>query len=170
MTEHQQTGQTLQAEIEALEQHLTQRERSALRLQRELGMVTQQGAQASALRGELQQTEEAVDTLRQRLASLQAQAGPPVAHPPQHEPLTGGQGIAIGSVAWIAQSGGVSTYLRTHPHFEMGEDVTRLTPGVQLTVLDGPEHEEAYTWWRVRTTDGREEWVPDAGLMSHTTV
>jgi hypothetical protein len=116
----------------------------------------------------LQQADEEVAALRQRLNNLRAQAQPPTAHPPEHNSLTG-DGIVIGGVAWMAQEGGPSQHLRTHPHFERGEDVTRLTSGTQLTVVDGPEHEAGYTWWRVRTTDGREGWVPDEGLMgTHT--
>jgi multidrug efflux pump subunit AcrA (membrane-fusion protein) len=166
MTDHQ----TLQAEIQSVQEQLSQREREARRLQRELEEVENQGAQGSAVRGELQQADETIDALRQQLDSLQAQVNSPAAHPPEHEPLTGESGMAIGSIAWVAREGGVSTHLRTHPRFEMGEDVTRLTSGIQLTVLDGPEHTEGYIWWRVRTSDGREGWVPDEGLMGQAFV
>lgn len=170
MTEHQNTDQTLQTEIQAIEQQLAQREQDAQRLQRELNTVENQGAQGSALRGELQQANEDIDALRQRLETLQAQVSPPAAQPPEHKPLTGGSGVAIGGAAWLAREGGVSMHLRTHPHFERGEDVTRLSPGSQFIVLDGPEYEEGYTWWRVRTTDGREGWVPDDGLMGQSAL
>jgi hypothetical protein len=163
------TEQTLQAEIRLAEEQLAHREREALRLQRELEAVQNQGADGSAVRGELQQANQDIDALRQRLDDLRAQANPTTARPPEREPLTGG-GIAIGSVAWLARSGGVSTHLRTHPHLSVGEDVTRLAPGMQFTVLDGPEYEDEYTWWRVRTTDGREGWVPDEGLMGQNVV
>jgi hypothetical protein len=157
-----------QTDRQSLETRLSQREQDALRFQRELEMVEHQGADASALRGELQQANEDIDALRQQLDSLRAQDSSPVAHPPQREPLTGESGLTIGSIAWVAQEGGVSTHIRTHPHFAMGEDVTRISSGVQLTVLDGPEQEEGYTWWRVRTSDGREGWVADEGLMGQT--
>jgi hypothetical protein len=170
MAEQQNTEQTLQAEIRLVEEQLAQREKEAQRFRRELEAVENQGAQGSSVRGELQQADEDIDALRQRLTNLQAQVSPPVAHPPDHTPLTGGAGIGIGSVAWVAQEGGASTHLRTHPHFERGEDVTRITSGMQFTVLDGPEYEEGYTWWRVRTTDGREGWVPDEGLMGQNVL
>jgi hypothetical protein len=166
------TEQTLQTEIREVEQQLAQREEEARKFQRELAEVEKQGAQGSAVRGELQQANEAIDALRQRLDSLRAQAqgNPPAAQPPERQPLTGESAIGIGSVAWFAREGGVSKHLRTHPHFELGEDVTQLASGMQLTVLDGPEHEEGYTWWRVRTTDGREGWVPDEGLMGQDAI
>lgn len=166
--------QALQTEIHSVQEQLSQREREARRLQRALAEVENQGAPGSAARGELQQANEHIDALRQQLDSLRAQASSSAARSPdsiqlpEHDPLTGERGIAIGSVAWVAQQGGVSTHLRTHPHFEIGEDVTRISPGMQLTVLDGPEQEEGYRWWRIRTSDGREGWVPDEGLMGQT--
>jgi hypothetical protein len=163
------TDRTLQTDIRSAEEQLAHREREALRLQRELEAVENQGADGSAVRGELQQANADIDRLRARLDDLRTQANPASARPPEREPLTG-TSIAIGSIAWLAQNGGVSAHLRTHPHFSIGEDVTRLSPGMQLTVLDGPEYEEEHTWWRVRTTDGREGWVPDVGLMGQNAV
>jgi hypothetical protein len=165
MTDQQ---QSIQDAIQTTEKQLAQREHDAQRLRRELDAVEKQGAQGSAVRGELQQADEDIDALRQRLDELHAQTTPPTAQPPEREPLTGERGIVIGGMAWLAQEGGVSTHLRTHPHFERGEDVTRITSGMQLAVLDGPEHEEGYTWWRVRTSNGHEGWLPEEGLMGQT--
>jgi small-conductance mechanosensitive channel len=166
MTEQQ---QTVQQRIQELEEQISQLEREAVRLTRELESVENQGAQGSAVRGELQEKNLILDDLRLRLNGLrteQAQTNPPPAQPPEHAPVAGDKGIAIGGMVWVAQEGGVSTHLRTHPHFERGEDKARLTAGMQCTVVDGPEHEQGYTWWRVRTTDGDEGWLPDEGLMS----
>jgi small-conductance mechanosensitive channel len=170
MTEHQKTTQNPQEEAQKIEQQLAQLEDEARRLRRELEAVEHQGAQGSAVRGELQQTDETIDSLRQRLDTVRAQAAPPSAQPPERTPLTGGRGIAIGGVAWLAQEGGPSSHLRTHPHFEYGEDKAHLETGMQCTVVDGPEHEEGYTWWRVRLSDGQEGWVVDEGLMGQSAV
>jgi TolA-binding protein len=168
MTERQRIKQTIQQRIQSVEEQIAQLEKEATRLTRELESVENQGAQGSAVRGELQQTNEIIDDLRLRLTGLrteQAQSGPSTAQPPAHKPPTSDKGIAIGSVAWVAQEGGASTHLRTHPHFDRGEDKARLSSGMQCTVVDGPEYEEGYTWWRVRTSDGHEGWLPDEGLM-----
>jgi hypothetical protein len=168
MTEQQRIEQTIEQRIHSVEEQIAQLEKQATRLTRQLESVEHQGAQGSAVRGELQQTNEIIDDLRLRLTGLrteQAQSSPPPAQPPGHEPLTGDKGIVIGGVVWIAQEGGSSTHLRTHPHFERGEDKARLSSGMQCTVVDGPEYEEGYTWWRVRTSDGHEGWLPDEGLM-----
>jgi seryl-tRNA synthetase len=161
----------MQQRIHTAEAELSQLEQEALRLRRELEAVENQGAQASALRGELQQTDERIDQQRQQLDELRAesQGGLLTAQPPEHEPLTGERGIVVGGIAWVAQEGGVSTHLRTHPHFERGEDKARLSSGMQCTIVDGPEHEAGHTWWRVRTTDGQEGWLPDEGLMGQST-
>jgi len=33
-------------------------------------------------------------------------------------------------------------------------------------VLYGPEDVDGHNWWRVRTTDGKEGWVPEDGLRA----
>jgi hypothetical protein len=167
MTEQQQ----IQQQIQDIEGQIAQHEREAVRLRRELEATENQGAQGSAVRGELQQTDEIIDELRWHLNALRTQqAENTTPQPPEHTPLTGDKGIGIGGVVWIAQDGGTSTHLRTHPHFERGEDKARLSSGMQCTVVDGPEQEQGYTWWRVRTSDGQEGWLTDEGLMSQNAL
>ncbi len=170
----------IQEEMRQLQQQIDERETEATRLERQLGMAQNmdpedrhqrakgQGGdiQASAQRGRVQEVEEEITRLRQRLASLQAQAGNQGATPPEHDPTVGAPVLAVGGMAWLEQSGGISSQLRTKPG-EQGGTVCKLAPGVQMTVLYGPEDVDGHSWWRVRTTDGKEGWVPEDGLRAH---
>ncbi|MGB3304743.1 MAG: SH3 domain-containing protein [Thermomicrobiales bacterium] len=40
-----------------------------------------------------------------------------------------------------------------------GEPVTLLKKGTELTVIDGPQTGENYTWWQVEDADGNQGWV-----------
>jgi SH3-like domain-containing protein len=35
-----------------------------------------------------------------------------------------------------------------------------------MTLLEGPESRDNHTWWRIRTTDGREGWVAGEDLRA----
>ncbi len=78
--------------------------------------------------------------------------------------------LEIGSVAWLAQDGGVLCHLRTLPHPAFGEDVGQISTGERLIILDGPEPGEGFVWWRVRASDGREGWLPAAALLADSSA
>lgn len=42
-------------------------------------------------------------------------------------------------------------------------EVTRLEPGTYVTVIDGPECENSWSWWRIRTDSGVMGWVSEGG-------
>ncbi len=179
----------LQEEMQQIQQQLDERKDEATKLERQLDMALTQNQQdpfqrakgqggdiqASAQRGRIQEVEEEINVLQQRLTNLQArvenqgatpQAGVAYATPPEHDPTVGAPTLAVGSMAWVEQNGGISAQLRTNPSDEGGM-IAKLPSGTQMTVLDGPEDVDGHTWWRVRTTNGKEGWVAEDGLRAH---
>jgi Dyp-type peroxidase family len=74
-------------------------------------------------------------------------------------------GLHIGGQAFITRSGGnINWRLREQPSLS-GRILGSLTPGTQMTLLEGPVSADGHLWWRVRTTNGREGWVAQGGLV-----
>jgi uncharacterized protein YgiM (DUF1202 family) len=65
----------------------------------------------------------------------------------------------------VTREGGLPLRLRTGAGLE--HDVRdRLQPGTQMTLLEGPKEADNYSWWHIRTTDGREGWVAGQDLRT----
>ncbi|NNJ09811.1 SH3 domain-containing protein [Chloroflexales bacterium ZM16-3] len=75
-------------------------------------------------------------------------------------------GLALGATAYVQKAGGKN--LRMHKTAGLDSPVTEsLHPGTQMTLLIGPVEKDGYSWWRIRTTDGREGWVAGSELVTH---
>ncbi len=73
-------------------------------------------------------------------------------NPPQQGTLT------VGGQAQIYTTEGDTLNMRSGPGTNY-DVVERLQAGTLVTLLEGPIQSGNYTWWRVRTTGGREGWV-----------
>ena len=93
----------------------------------------------------------AISTLR-RIAS--GELGQDVEEPVLH----------IGGRAVIDPEGGASWRLRSSPALG-GKVVGALTPGTEMTLLDGPRPADGHEWWLIRTDDNRQGWVAAGGLI-----
>ena len=67
--------------------------------------------------------------------------------------------FAPGSVYTITAAG-ANLNLRTQPATD-GQVLKMLSPGEEITILEGPTLADGYTWWRMRTKDGTEGWAAD---------
>lgn len=193
MAQHTHNPQAIRDEIARVQHELETLNDEAIREQRRLEMAESINARehkvtpgkstgpeviASTQRGRLQEIEERDAELRGRLSELQHQLDTieqkqqksarelsvGAAEPPQHDPIDATSELGIGVVAWVTQEGGPSTRLYTRPGEEAGGMIDRIPSGTQMTILDGPAEVDNQTWWRVRTTEGREGWVPATGL------
>lgn len=73
--------------------------------------------------------------------------------------------LKVGSQAWVTRAGGGSLRLRSGAG--LSHDVLgNIAPGSQLTLLEGPQAADNYSWWKVRTTDNREGWVAGQDLRT----
>jgi Dyp-type peroxidase family len=72
--------------------------------------------------------------------------------------------LRIGGRAMINPDGGASWRLRSSPVLG-GKVVGSLTPGTQMTLLDGPRPADGHEWWLIRTDDNRQGWVAAGGLI-----
>jgi hypothetical protein len=75
-------------------------------------------------------------------------------------------GLKIGATAWVQNEEGKNLRRRSSPGLE-ASIVDGLAVGTQVTLLEGPVSDDGYTWWRIRTKDGREGWVAGEGLATH---
>jgi len=82
---------------------------------------------------------------------------------PSSAPATGG--LAVGGQAWVTREGGMNLRLRTGAGLH-SEVIGSLHPETQMTLLAGPEQADNYSWWHIRTSDGREGWVAGQDLRS----
>jgi hypothetical protein len=57
----------------------------------------------------------------------------------------------------VEGTAGYGLNLRAEPSTD-AQLVTNAPEGTVLTVLDGPQQADSYTWWNVRTPDGKEGW------------
>jgi hypothetical protein len=72
--------------------------------------------------------------------------------------------VAVGCPAWVTRAGGQVLRMRDGPSLS-GVILTRLPIGTQMEVLEGPRPADGFTWWRVRSTGGREGWVAGENLV-----
>lgn len=57
----------------------------------------------------------------------------------------------------VEGTAGAGLNLRAEPSTS-GQVVANVREGTVLTVLDGPQEANGYTWWKLRTPDGKEGW------------
>jgi hypothetical protein len=66
--------------------------------------------------------------------------------------------LAVACDAWVTRARGLRLRLRDAVGLQ-GQVLAMLPPGTRVTLLDGPQPADGFTWWRARTPDGREGWV-----------
>jgi len=71
--------------------------------------------------------------------------------------------LAVGGQAWVTKEGGMNLRMRSGAGLEHGV-LGSLPPGTAMTLLDGPQSADNYSWWHIRTSDGREGWVAGQDL------
>lgn len=76
---------------------------------------------------------------------------------------TGATSLGVGGQAWVTREGGMGLRLRSGAGLEHNV-LGSLPPGTQMTLLAGPQSADNYSWWQVRTADGREGWVAGQDL------
>ncbi len=73
--------------------------------------------------------------------------------------------LAVGNNGWVRREGGKGLNRRDAPG--LGSNVLdSFAIGTRLTLLEGPNPADGYTWWRVRCNDGREGWVAGEELLT----
>jgi hypothetical protein len=65
--------------------------------------------------------------------------------------------IGPGATVVVQGTLGAGLNLREEPR-RQGRLVSNAKEGTKLTVVDGPQDGDGYTWWKVRTPDGKEGW------------
>ncbi len=84
-------------------------------------------------------------------------ASPTVTETPVPVILPGGRAV-------VAGTGAEQLRMRAGPGLTQ-EMVATLADGARLSVLDGPESADGYTWWKVQTEDGQQGWVAGNWLV-----
>ncbi len=72
--------------------------------------------------------------------------------------------ILPGGRAVVAGTGAEQLRMRVDPGLTQ-ELVATLADGTRLSVLDGPQSVDGYTWWKVQTEDGQQGWVAGDWLV-----
>ena len=72
--------------------------------------------------------------------------------------------IMPGGRAVVAGTGAEQLRLRVGPGLAQ-EMVGTLADGTRLSVLDGPDSADGYTWWKVQTEDGQQGWAAGDWLV-----
>jgi hypothetical protein len=65
--------------------------------------------------------------------------------------------IGTGAQVVVEGTGGAGLNLRAEASTQ-AQIVANAREGAVLTVVDGPQDADGYTWWQVRTSDGKEGW------------
>ena len=66
--------------------------------------------------------------------------------------------LAIGCDAWVTREGRLVLRMRAAPGTS-AEILNRLPVGAQMTLTEGPQPADDYTWWKVTTPGGQEGWI-----------
>ncbi len=77
--------------------------------------------------------------------------------------------LTIGSNATVTTTDGDSLNMRggAGRAFDI---VAKLPDGTPVTLIDGPQDADGFTWWKVRTADGSEGWVVEAAEDERTLI
>ncbi len=73
--------------------------------------------------------------------------------------------LSIGGKAWVTRENGRSLRLRAGAGLN-SRVLTSLPVGTEVTLLEGPQTLDGYSWWRVQTLAGREGWVAGEELVT----
>jgi TolA-binding protein len=157
ISERSQEIEQLQQELEAArtaKQHVATTQRNRLREMRQ---------EVAEMRKKLEQAEQnaqgqpELDTVMAQVVELEKQVG-------ATETIESGE-LKVGGNAWVRRAGGQGLNRRDAPG--LSSNVLDSFPiGTQLVLLEGPTPADGYTWWRVRSSDGREGWVAGEELVT----
>jgi len=75
--------------------------------------------------------------------------------------------IAVGVQVVVQNTQGAGLNLRKEPA-KAAAVVSTAKDGVALTVIEGPMEADGFTWWKLRTADGKEGWGAAAWLKLKT--
>lgn len=162
--------QEIRQSINQMQAQLSKRAQEVQQLNKELEAAKADKKQAEATQRQLQAMQKEMAALQQRLKEAEAQsasAAPAPAPAVPQQPVTAPrpEGLAIGATAWVRKAGGKSLNRRSAPGLNSTVHDS-LTIGTQMTLLEGPLTADGYTWWRMRTSDGREGWVAGEELVT----
>lgn len=71
------------------------------------------------------------------------------------------QRVSVNGRAYVCTKSD-SVFLRSEPR-RAGSTLVSLPPGTQFTVMDGPRCADNWSWWLVKTDDGRNGWIAEGG-------
>lgn len=155
--------------LATVEQNLNKRAGTITQLQGQIKDLTEDVAGAAKAQQQVQAVSQKLGqlqaSLQQARAKKQAQAAaqPAAAAPAATTPAK--PGLQVGVTAWVQKAGGKNLRLRDAAGLNSNA-FDGLAPGTQLTLLEGPQSLDGYTWWRIRASDGREGWVAGEELVT----
>jgi uncharacterized phage infection (PIP) family protein YhgE len=118
------------------------------------GQVSQLQSALAVAEADRQAASLQIGDLQQQIAMLQKQLAEDAAEEAEQAPTSG---LKAGMTAYVTREGGMALRLRNGPGLNHGV-VGSMPPGTSMTLLAGPTHEDGYSWWNVRTSDGTEGW------------
>lgn len=66
--------------------------------------------------------------------------------------------LTVGGAAVVTTTGGDALNVRSGPGRSF-DIVTRLPDGTVVSIIEGPQRADGFTWWKIRTADGVEGWA-----------
>jgi hypothetical protein len=170
--------QEVRATIQALQEQISERSREIEQLKQELkaaheakqnvattqrNRLREMRQEMAQMRKQLEQAEQdaqdqpEIDNAMAQVVELEKQVG-------EAETIESGE-LKIGGNAWVRRAGGQGLNRRDAPGLNSNV-LDSFAIGTQLTLLEGPTPADNYTWWRVRSSDGREGWVAGEELVT----
>ena len=61
----------------------------------------------------------------------------------------------------VTKTDGTPLRIRTQPNKETGTIITSLAEGLRMKIMEGPECNDGWVWWRVETENGINGWVAE---------
>lgn len=160
--------QEIRQSINQMQTQLSKRAQEVQQLNKELEAAKADKKQSEATQKQLQAMQKEMAALQQRLKEAEAQSVPAAPAPAaSQQPVAAPrpEGLAIGATAWVRKAGGKGLNRRSAPGINSTVHDS-LNIGTQMTLLEGPLTADGYTWWRMRTSDGREGWVAGEELVT----
>ena len=77
-----------------------------------------------------------------------------------------GAELAAGCPAWVTRAGGLQLRMRSAPAIAADNIVARLPIGTEMTLEEGPQSADGFSWWRVTTEGGSSGWVAGENLVT----
>jgi hypothetical protein len=69
--------------------------------------------------------------------------------------------ISVGMDSRVTKTDGTPLRIRTQPNKETGTIITSLAEGLRMKIMEGPECNDGWVWWRVETENGINGWVAE---------